>query len=613
MRILSVSHYAPPHVGGLETLVDALASGLVRRGHEVTAVSSTAGLRDGLGAARSSPPEYRMIYVPALNKPLEAGLGVPYPVFSPSLLPVLRREIARADVVHVHGFLFQSSLVAQALARRTRHRPAVVLSEHVGHVPYESRVLDRLEAAAIGTLGRWSARASDAIVICNRRVEELIARLAPRTPLRWIDNGVDTEFFRPPSGSERSRLRRELGWDDRPRVLFGGRAVAKKGFDIALEAARRGQGAFRLAIIGTFRPPPGAPNVELLGLLSRERMAEALRAADALFVPARGEGLPITILEALASGLPTVGTDDPGYRAALTGFGAAVRLMPQDAASMTRVLMEVVSDPAARAAAEAGVELARRSFSVQACVSEHAQLYGELLEARARQGRHRRPIAVENREYFQQEHFEPYEGKIRYVRALAGLLQRHGVPSGRVLDVGSGFGFFLRAIEEAGYEPYGLEVSEYARDRAREYTSAPIAVQTAERDFPFETDYFDAITMFDVVEHIEDYHSMLKECKRTLRPGGRILIATPSAHSIARFMLGKRWSWHKDPTHVHMFSPRSLEEALREAGFLAVESTTYLNFYIVGDATTALRPLRRVGRFVTLPWIGDSLLAIGTA
>jgi D-inositol-3-phosphate glycosyltransferase len=378
MRILSVSHYAPPHVGGLETLVDALASGLVRRGHEVTAVSSTAGLRDGLGAARSSPPGYRMIYVPALNKLLEARVGVPYPIFSPSLVPVLRREVARADVVHVHGFLFQSTLVAQALARRAPNRPAVVLTEHVGHVPYDTRVLDRIEAAAIATLGRWSARASDAIVLYNRRVEELIARLAPRARRRWIDNGVDTEFFRPPSDPERAGLRRGFGWDERPRVLFGGRAVAKKGFDVALEAARLGGGAFTLAIVGTFRPPPGAPNVELLGLLPRERMAEALRAADALFVPARGEGLPITILEALASGLPTVGTDDPGYSAALADFGAAVRLMPAEASAMARALVEIVSDPSARASAEAGVETVRRRFSLEACVSEHERLYQEL-------------------------------------------------------------------------------------------------------------------------------------------------------------------------------------------------------------------------------------------
>jgi SAM-dependent methyltransferase len=220
---------------------------------------------------------------------------------------------------------------------------------------------------------------------------------------------------------------------------------------------------------------------------------------------------------------------------------------------------------------------------------------------------------VEDRDYFDQEHFTLHEGKVRYLAALVDLLKRHGVSAGRVLDVGSGFGFFLRALEQAGYEPYGLEVSEYARERAREYTDAPVVTQTAEDSFPFESDYFDAITMFDVIEHITDFQSMLVECKRTLRPGGRIFVITPSGHSIARFLLGKRWSWHMDPTHVHMFTPGSLRSALQDAGFGHVKTTTYFNFYIVGDATTALRSLRRVARFVPMPLVGDSVLAVGTS
>jgi 2-polyprenyl-3-methyl-5-hydroxy-6-metoxy-1,4-benzoquinol methylase len=220
---------------------------------------------------------------------------------------------------------------------------------------------------------------------------------------------------------------------------------------------------------------------------------------------------------------------------------------------------------------------------------------------------------ISEREYFDREHFKLHVGKVRYLQALVDLLRQNGVGGGRVLDVGSGFGFFLRALAEAGYEPYGLEVSEYARDRAREYTTAPVVGQSAEQPFPFEADFFDAVTMLDVIEHIADYPTALAECKRTLRRGGRIFVITPSGHSIARLLLGRRWSWHKDPTHVHLFNPGSLQAALREAGFSAVTSTTYFNFYIVGDATTALRPFRRVARFVPMPLVGDSVLAVGSS
>lgn len=382
MRVLFVTPYAPPHIGGLEAIVDSLALRLTRRGHDVTVVTSQAGWKDGYGTPGDPPTGYRVIYVPAAYKFAQSRLGVPYPLFAPALGRVLRREIARADVVHVHGFLFHSTLATLAIARRVPRKPPIVLTEHVAHVPYENPLLDRAQAAAIATLGRWSSRAADAVVVFNRNVQETIERIAPGSRIEWIDNGVDTDFFRPAETAERSRLREQFGWDQRPRVLFGGRAVAKKGPDVALEAARVGGGAFSLAVVGAISVPESSPNVERVGLLSRKRMAAALRCADALLMPSRGEGLPVTIQEALASGLPVVATDDPGYRDKLTGFGDAIRLLPADGRVMGEALMVLVADPNARAAAQSAVPEARRRFSVDAFAERHERLYEDLLASR---------------------------------------------------------------------------------------------------------------------------------------------------------------------------------------------------------------------------------------
>ena len=281
MRILSVTPYAPPHIGGLEALVDSLAVELTRRGHDVTVVTSPAGWEDGFGTPGRPPSGYRVVYVPAAYRFLQTRMGVPYPLFAPALYRVLAREIANADVVHAHGFLFHSTVAALSIARRARNAPPRILTEHVGHVPYSNRVLDRAQALAIATIGRWSARDADAVVVYNRSVEATVARIAPGSRIEWIDNGVDTSFFRPAQEAERAQLRHQLGWDERPRVLFGGRAVAKKGPDVAVEAARVGDGAFVLAVVGAIAVPDGAPNVERLGLLPRDRMAAALRCADA--------------------------------------------------------------------------------------------------------------------------------------------------------------------------------------------------------------------------------------------------------------------------------------------------------------------------------------------
>lgn len=217
---------------------------------------------------------------------------------------------------------------------------------------------------------------------------------------------------------------------------------------------------------------------------------------------------------------------------------------------------------------------------------------------------------VHDSSYFEREYFELHPGKVKYLEYLVGLLRRHGVPGGRVLDVGAGYGFFLAALEKAGYETSGLEISPHAIEQARRRTGAQIFEQGAEDPYPFPDDTFDAIAMLDVIEHLPDYGTALAHCHRCLKPGGKFFAITLNAHSLARPLLGRRWSWHQDPTHVHMFSRRMLREGIEKAGFTLERLTTESNFCSVGEGTSFLKPLRLIGRVVQAPILGDSLLAI---
>lgn len=218
---------------------------------------------------------------------------------------------------------------------------------------------------------------------------------------------------------------------------------------------------------------------------------------------------------------------------------------------------------------------------------------------------------MEGAAYFDREYFELHPGKIKYLDYLIGLLRRHGVPAGRVLDVGAGYGFFLAALERAGYEPQGLELSAHAVTEARRWTAAPIFQQGAEDAYPFPDDSFDAVAMLDVIEHLPAYARALAECRRVLKPGGKIFVITLNAHSLARPLLGRRWAWYQDPTHVHMFSARMLREGLEHAGLALERMTTESNFCSVGEGTKFLKPLRLIGRVIQTPVCGDSLLAVG--
>ncbi|HYL06083.1 MAG TPA: class I SAM-dependent methyltransferase [Thermoanaerobaculia bacterium] len=220
------------------------------------------------------------------------------------------------------------------------------------------------------------------------------------------------------------------------------------------------------------------------------------------------------------------------------------------------------------------------------------------------------PISLATDDYFDREYFQLHPGKRKYLDYLIGLLRAHGVSGGRVLDVGSGFGFFLEALERAGYEPHGLEISPHAVAAARQRTRAAIATGGAEDPFPFPDAHFAAITLLDVIEHLPSYPDTLASCHRTLAPGGKLIVITLNAGSLARPILGRRWSFHLDPTHVHMFSADRLRQALTGAGLIPEALTTISNFCNVGDGNPILKPLRRIGRVVSTPWLGDSLLAV---
>lgn len=217
---------------------------------------------------------------------------------------------------------------------------------------------------------------------------------------------------------------------------------------------------------------------------------------------------------------------------------------------------------------------------------------------------------MDDASYFEREYFQLHPGKVKYLEYLVRLLRVHGIPGGRVLDVGAGYGFFLEALEKAGYEADGIELSPHAAEQARQRTCGQVARQGAEEPFPFPEGRFDAVTLLDVIEHLQDYPAALTSCRRCLRPGGKLFVITLNAHSLARPLLGKRWAWYQDPTHIHMFSPRMLREGLEGAGMEVEILKTESNFCSVGEGTKFLKPLRMIGRVVHTPVLGDSLLAV---
>ncbi|MEW1907755.1 glycosyltransferase family 4 protein [Kitasatospora sp. NPDC085895] len=341
-RVLMVSHYYPPHLGGIENVARQEAVHLAARGADVTVLTSgdRSSVRDEDGV--------RVIRIAAWNGAERAG--VPFPVLSPRVLATALRHARRADVVHIHDCLYLTSWAAglAAVLTRTPH----VLTQHVALVEHPSALVRAVQRAVYAVAGRGLLRRARRVITLNAAVAEFAVRGGARPErVRHLANGVDTALFRPAASvAERADARKRLGLpDDRVLALFAGRLVPKKGYDLLL-AAHRPEDRYDLVFAGDGDPQAlaGRRGVHALGALAPEDLADAYRACDLFVLPSTAEGFPLTVQEAMASGLPVVTTDDPGY-APYALDRTLVRLLPRDEAGLRTALAELAADPGLRA------------------------------------------------------------------------------------------------------------------------------------------------------------------------------------------------------------------------------------------------------------------------
>ena len=157
-------------------------------------------------------------------------------------------------------------------------------------------------------------------------------------------------------------------------------------------------------------------------------------------------------------------------------------------------------------------------------------------------------------------------------RAGANLIER-SMPRGRLLDVGTGYGFFLALMQSRGWEAMGLEVSATGAQYGRKRWGLSILSQPWE-ETAFHEGEFDVVTAFYVVEHLPDPVAFFREVHRILRPGGMILVRYPHTtpiKDILSLMRIKNHLYHL-PFHLSDFSPKTMRRVLEQAGFTRVET-----------------------------------------
>jgi glycosyltransferase involved in cell wall biosynthesis len=351
--------------GGLERLVRDLALGMVEMGFEVR-VFGVAGLgvyakdleEAGIGTVDCTPSGLRV-------------RGVPH-----SLIRAL--GAFRPHVIHAHSGTWYSASVAKAWLRS----PALVYTEH-GRYPPEPQSRARIE--------RLCERATDSLCAVSLETAQYMRSFLGLgyTP-RVIPNGVDLDVFQPLAPESRQRIRAEWGFaaDDVVAISVG-RFVPVKNHAVIVRAAAPvvrinpslkivflGQGPLEDEVKKIAVDEGVADNVRFLGF--RSDVPTWLGASD-LFVNASStEGQPVSILEAMAVGLPVVATPVGGVPEVL-GSPPCGALVPVDSVQdLGDALAHMSASPAVRA--DLGLRAMERAaaYSIGAFLSTHADLYREL-------------------------------------------------------------------------------------------------------------------------------------------------------------------------------------------------------------------------------------------
>lgn len=346
LRVVLATETFHPEVGGGESQARLLADTLTRRGHQVTVVTRRS--RKGLPRHRTEGG-VPVVRIPPAGPGRWKKWGLAFTALAP-----LWRLGGGADAVLVSGFRFLG--VPAVLARAPRKGICVLKADSPGELSGEYfraglarfGLAPRSPGVRLGIAARNALlrRADGFVAISGEIAEELADHGVPPGRVRRIPNGVDTRRFRPAGEGERERVRERLGLPPGPMAVYTGRLVSYKGLPLLLEVWRelhRGVPEAVLVLVGAGGTDIHACEAELRGYVGAngldgsvrfageaEAVEEYLRAADAFVFPTEQEAFGISLVEAMACGLPCAATPVGGIRDFLEHGRNGLAVEPRD-------------------------------------------------------------------------------------------------------------------------------------------------------------------------------------------------------------------------------------------------------------------------------------------
>jgi glycosyltransferase involved in cell wall biosynthesis len=346
-RICLVTHYFPPHIGGIEKVAAEQSKRLVKMGYDITVLTSRPHKED-IGSATEG--------INALHYPtqgLAEKIGLPYPIPWFEAYPLFKAVINKCDLVHAHGHPYPSTWLACKVAKQFK-KPFIV-TQHNTFIDYDSW-LNLAESLNDWTIGTTVLRNADRVIAVSKKTREYVLKLgAEKAKTAVIYNGVDADFFRA-MDKEKCRIRLSLP-KNRTIILSIRRLFYKNGLNTLIEVASHltreyhdllfiivGTGPDRGFIENRIRELDLSNNVKLAGFVPDEQLPLYYNAADCFVIPSSsGEGLPMVLLEAMACGLPVVSTVTGGTAEIIKEGKNGFLAPPRDSKTLANAVAKTLS------------------------------------------------------------------------------------------------------------------------------------------------------------------------------------------------------------------------------------------------------------------------------
>jgi ubiquinone/menaquinone biosynthesis C-methylase UbiE len=166
--------------------------------------------------------------------------------------------------------------------------------------------------------------------------------------------------------------------------------------------------------------------------------------------------------------------------------------------------------------------------------------------------------------------------KINLKRKLR-MIEKNHKGEGVLMDVGAGTGDFVRHAQMNGWEAYGVEPNDQARERAHQKGVSVYKSLGAQKD-----PAYDVVTYWHVFEHLQDLEGSIEEVSAVIKPGGCLVIAVPNYRSLDARYYKERWAAFDVPRHLWHFSRDSIKHLFIPKGYqlLSVKPLWLDAFYI---------------------------------